>query len=535
IQKVFGYTNSETEIPNILDRIHPDDLENVMMHLNRAFTIPEVPVLVALRILNKDDHYLWLEGKITNMLNKPEIKAFVANFRDITERKVFEEQQTLLVSIINSSDDAIVSINADKNILSWNKGAEKMFGYNDKEVIGKSIYQIVPTNRYYEEEEIFGRIREGKPVNHYETQRLNKWGRLLDISLTASPIKDSKGNITGISKIARDISEKKKAEEQISNNERRFRSLLQNSNDGLSLLGVDGVMLEISQTGKKILGYDDSELIGKARFDLIHPDDLELVSQAFVDVVNDPEKTRFFEYRSLCKDGLYSWLEASCQNLLNDAAVGAIVVNFRDITERKNQEIEREQLIINLNQNNKDLRNFSFITSHNLRAPLSNLLGFTQLLEDIPIEDKTLNAIIDGFRTSTVQLNNTVNDLINILIIRDNNSIEQKEIGFDQMLSQVKNQLNYLIQEAQPDIETLFVDAPSVTFNETYLESILMNLITNAIKFRSNDRKLRIKIETQKTDEGIVLTFADNGIGFDAERQKDKVFGLYQRFHVHPN
>ncbi|MFD2520375.1 PAS domain S-box protein [Emticicia soli] len=530
IQKIFGYTNSETEIPNILDSIHPEDLENVMTYLNRAFTNPEVQVFATSRVRNKEGNYLWLEGTLTNMLHKPEIHAIIASFKDVTERRVFEEQQDF-----NSSDDAIMSINADKTILSWNKGAEKMFGYEDKEIIGKSIYQIVPANRHYEEDEILSKIQESKPVKHYETQRLNKWGRLLEISLTASPIKDSKGNITGVSKIARDISEKKKAAEQISNNERRFRSLLQNSNEGLSLMGIDGVMHEVSLTGKKILGYDDSELIGKARYDLIHPDDIELVSQAFVDVVNDPEKTRYFEYRSLCKDGQYKWLEASCLNLLNDGAVGAIVVNFRDITERKNQEIEREQLIITLNQSNNDLRNFSFITSHNLRAPLSNLLGFTQLLEDIPVEDPILKAILEGFRTSTIQLDDTLNDLIKILIVRDNSSIEQKEIGFSQIFLQVQNQLNYLIQEAKPDIETTFEHAPSVIFNETYLESILMNLMTNAIKYRAGNRKLKIKVASQKTDKGIVLTFADNGIGFDAERQKEKVFGLYQRFHDRPD
>jgi PAS domain S-box-containing protein len=535
IKKVFGYTNAENEIPNFLDNIHPEDLENVMNSLKKAFVNPEVPILLISRIRNKDGVFIWLEGSLTNMLAIPEIKAIVANFRDITERKLFEEQQELLVSIINSSEDAIISIDTNKTILTWNHGAEKIFGYTDQEVIGKSIHLIIIPSLQHEEDEIFGMIKSGQTVIHYETKRQAKNGLLIDISLTVSPIKDLRGNIIGMAKIARNISEKKKTEEKIRNNERRFRSLLQNSNDGLSLLGIDGVMLDISQTGKKILGYDESELIGQARFDLIHPDDLELVSQAFVNIVNVIEKTSNFEYRSLCKDGNYKWLEASCQNLLNDPAVGAIVVNFRDITERKHQEIEREQLIVTLNQNNNDLRNFSFITSHNLRAPLSNLLGFTQLLADIPIEDEMLNAIIDGFRTSTIQLDNTINDLIKILIIRDNNSIEQKEIGFDQMFLQVKNQLNYLIQEAQPDIETLFEDAPNVTFNETYLESILMNLMTNAIKFRANDRKLRIKIETETTDKGIMLTFADNGIGFDAERQKEKVFGLYQRFHDRPN
>lgn len=535
IHKLFGYTDSQNEIPNILDNIQPDDLENVMISLKRAFSSPGIPVYTTLRKRRKDGVYIWLEGTLTNMLHVPQLKTIVANFRDITERKIFEEQQEFMVSIINTSDDAILSIDTNKTILSWNHGAEKMFGYTDTEVIGKSIFLIIPLNRWHEEDEILRRIYTGVTVNHLETKRLTKYGSLIDVSLTVSLIKDNKGNISGVSKIIRNISDKKKAEEIITNNEKRFRSLLQNSNDGLSLLGLDGVTLEISQTGKKILGFDDNEMIGYARYDLIHPDDLELVSQAFVDVIEDPEKTRYFEYRSLCKDGNYKWLEASCLNLLNEPAVGAIVVNFRDISIRKSQEIEREQLIRTLNQNNSDLRNFSYIISHNLRAPLSNLMGFIDLLKDIPIENYMLKDIIEGFGTSTIQLDNTVNDLIKTLVIRDNNSIEQREVEFDKIFAQVKSQLTNLIQEAGPEIEVGFNLAPSVVFRETYLESILMNLMTNAIKYRDHNRKLRIKVETKKANEAIIMTFTDNGIGFDVEKQKEKVFGLYQRFHDYPN
>jgi PAS domain S-box-containing protein len=535
IQKLFGYTNGSNEIPNILDNIQADDLENVMASLKQSFSSPNKPVYITLRKRRKDGVYIWLEGTLTNMLHTPEVNAIVANFRDITERKLFEEQQEFLVSIINTSDDAILSIDTDKTILSWNQGAEKMFGYTEYEIIGQSIFMIIPPDRQHEEDEILSSIYNGVAVKHMETRRLTKNGVLIDVSLTVSLIKDNKGNVTGISKIIRDISDKKKAEEIISNKEKRFRSLLQNSNDGLSLLNIDGTILEISQTGKNIIGYDDSEMIGQARMDLIHPDDLELVSQAFVDIIEDPGKTRYFEYRTHCKDGQYKWLEASCSNLLHEPAVGAIVVNFRDITERKSQEIEREKLIAALNQNNDDLRNFSYITSHNLRAPLSNLMGFIYLLDDIPIEDPMLKAILDGFRTSTNQLNNTVDDLIKTLIIRDNNSVELKELSFTEIFTHVKTQLADLIHEARPEIVTRFNPAPNVVFKETYLENILMNLMTNAIKFRATNRKLSIVIETRKIDDTVVLTFADNGIGIDLERHKSKIFGLYQRFHERPN
>ncbi len=535
IEKLFGYSNKENEIQEVLDSIHPDDFENVIQQFRLAVDSPEVPVFVTLRKRKKDGNYVWLEGTLTNLLHKPDINVIVANFRDVTERKLFEEQQALFVSLVNSSEDAIFSQTLEGTILTWNKGATKIFGYLPEEAIGNNGSIIIPSNRLYEEGNLIDNINKGISIEHFETQLRRKDGQLIYISLTVSPIKDSKGNITGASKIARDISDKKKTEDIIKNNEKRFRSLLQNSNDGLSLLTTDGVMLEISPTGKKITGFDEDEMVGQARQDLIHPDDLEHVSRAFIDVIEDPEKTRNFEYRSLTKEGTYKWLEACCQNLLHEPAVGAIVINYRDITERKNQEIEREQLIRTLNQNNTDLRNFSYITSHNLKAPLSNLIGFIDLLKDIQIKNPTLRTIIDGFRLSTIQLDHTVNDLVKILIIRDNDSIEQKEISFNQIFSQVKSQLNNLIEEVQPVIKADFTNAPVVVFNETYLESIFLNLLTNAIKYRSYDRKLKINIKTQKTDKTIVLTFTDNGIGIDLERHQSKIFGLYQRFHDRPN
>ncbi|WP_259016636.1 PAS domain S-box protein [Emticicia fluvialis] len=534
-QKAFGFLKKHDNIELIREYLHPDDRQTAQDTLDKALANPEQPIDVILRKQAAVGGYSIIEGTFTNMLHKPEVNVVVANFKDITEQYRFKEQQALFVSIVNSSEDSILSMDLNKTILTWNPSAEKMFGFTAEEAIGQLTTIIIPDDRLHEETEILDRIRNGFPVKHYETLRKNKSGELLEISLTVSPIKDINGNITGASKIARDISDRKKSEILIRNSEKRFRSLLQNSSDGLSLLSADGIMLEISPAGKRITEFEEHEILGINLATLIHPEDIEVVSQAFLGILKDPSLTKRSEYRSLTKSGTFRWLEASFQNLLNEPAVGAVVVNYRDITDRKNQEIEREQLIKTLNQNNNDLRNFSYITSHNLKAPLSNLMGFLDLLTDIPIEDPTLSTILDGFKTSTIQLNNTVNDLVKILVIRDTSDIEQKEIGFERIFRQVASQLAPQVEEADAHIELKFQNAPTVIFNETYLESIFMNLLTNAIKYRSYDRPLKIEVATRKTDDGIVLTFADNGIGFDVERHKAKIFGLYQRFHDRPN
>lgn len=163
----------------------------------------------------------------------PSSEGLTVYLREITERKQAEITNQLLVAIVESSEDAIVSKTLKGIITSWNKGAEHTFGYTAQEVIGKPITIIIPTDRLDEEPAILQRIREGKRVEHYETIRRRKDGSLIDISLSVSPIRDQEGQIVGASKIARDISESKRAEKerlQLLENERLARSEAEEAN-----------------------------------------------------------------------------------------------------------------------------------------------------------------------------------------------------------------------------------------------------------------------------------------------------------------
>jgi PAS domain S-box-containing protein len=207
----------------------------------------------------------------------------------------------------------------------------------------------------------------------------------------------------------------------------------------------------------------------------------------------------------------------------------------RDITDEKKQEKEKEQLIRELTQNNKDLKQFSYITSHNLRAPLSNLTGLLNLLEDIPVENQELKEILNGFNKSTHLLNDTINDLVKVIIIKDNPSIQKEAVLIKEIFENVFSQLNFQIELYKPIIKLNFEKVSIININKAYIESILLNLLTNAIKYKSESRKLKITITTREIDNTVVLIFTDNGIGIDLERNKDKVFGLYQRFHNYPD
>lgn len=143
------------------------------------------------------------------------VHGVILVFRSIAERRRAEIVQGRLAAIVQSSQDAIVSKNLDGEILSWNEGAEHLFGYTADEVVGKSITLIIPPDRQHEEQMILDRLRQGQRVEHYETVRLTKDGRHVDVSLTISPVRDSEGRIIGASKIGRDITARKRTEQRL--------------------------------------------------------------------------------------------------------------------------------------------------------------------------------------------------------------------------------------------------------------------------------------------------------------------------------
>jgi len=152
---------------------------------------------------------------VSNVYQAGDQKVIQCNVRDITERKKAEVVANRLAAIVESSDDAIIGKDLHSIITSWNRGAEKVFGYTASEMVGTSIVRLIPPDRQNEEEHILGKIRRGDSVEHFETLRQTKDGRLIHVSVTASPIKDAAGKVIGVSKVARDISDRKAVEERI--------------------------------------------------------------------------------------------------------------------------------------------------------------------------------------------------------------------------------------------------------------------------------------------------------------------------------
>lgn len=214
-ERISGYSPKEAMHKSIFNFMHPDEYEKVQDFLKESLNSPGIPMQNQFRVIHKEGYTIWIEGTIVNLLENKNIGAFIVNYREITNRKKFEEEQAFTASIVNSSDDGIISKNVEGIITSWNLGAEKILGYTAAETIGRHISMLVPFELRSEHKKILETVRNGNSVDHYETQRKKKGEEIIDVSLTISPIRDTLGNIVGASKIMRDITERKKFENDL--------------------------------------------------------------------------------------------------------------------------------------------------------------------------------------------------------------------------------------------------------------------------------------------------------------------------------
>ncbi|HYH84090.1 MAG TPA: PAS domain S-box protein [Pyrinomonadaceae bacterium] len=248
-----------------------------------------------------------------------------------------------LAAIVESAEDAIVSKTLEGVITTWNKGAEKIFGYTAEEAVGKPVMMLIPPGHYDEEPSILARIKAGERVEHYETVRVRKDGRLIKVALTVSPIRDAGGKIIGASKIARDITNLKRAEQALSESEEKYRSLLENANDMVYSHDLQGNYLTINRACEKVTGYTREELLGGLNIaQVVVPEHLELAKRMTEMKLRDPSPT-VYEIDILTKDGRRLTLEVSTRISKRDGQDPIIEGIARDITDRKRSELEREE------------------------------------------------------------------------------------------------------------------------------------------------------------------------------------------------
>ncbi len=461
------------------------------------------------------------------------ITRIYGTFQDITIWVEEQKKMAYLASnfnqIMDTSIDIISIVNEAGEFVMLSKSAEDIWGYKREQAIGKKALDFIIEEDWIKVQGIIEQLKSGIKIANFENRSRAKDGRIITISWSASTDPTTKLRYA----IGRDISARVASEAQM----KLLQSVITNSTDAVIITEA----LPIDQPGPKIIyvnnaftkmtGYAAEEVLGKTPRILQGPEsDKNQLAFLKKSLANwEPCEIEIINYK---KSGEPFWINFSVVPVAReDGLFTHWIAIERDITQKKKEESEKTKLINELVQNNKDLKQFSYITSHNLRAPVTNLMALLKLFNWSDIQEEQNRILLESFEKSTNQLNDTINDLLKILIVKEQAEIATTVISLSEVLNSSLLAFTSLLSELDVSLNINFDEAPIIHFNKEYLESIFINLISNALKYNLKGRKPVIDI-TSKTISGFVqMSIKDNGIGIDLEKNKDKIFKLFQTFH----
>ncbi|HEX4769288.1 MAG TPA: PAS domain S-box protein [Bryobacteraceae bacterium] len=443
---------------------------------------------------------------------------------DITERKRAERAPRLLSAIIDSSDDAIISKDLTGVITSWNKSAERLFGYTAEEAIGQTVANLlIPEDRQQEEPNILARLARGERVDHFETVRRRKDGSLIDISLTISPVKNAHGVIVGASKIARDISESKRIQSALLESEARFRQLAETMPQIVWTAQPDGIVDYYNERWFQFTGFGRTELPDAGWERILHPDDLPRTRESWQAAVHSGQPYNN-EYRLLDQpENRWRWFIARAVPVRNLS--GNIVKWFGTCTDIDEQKHVQEEL----RRANEDLEQFAFSASHDLQEPLRSIKIYSELLI------KRHSGKLDGdalkfmrfLRAGATRMETLVRDLLTYTQVTKFGKPADIVNANEPFKTALAN-LSGAVVESGAQITS--GPLPSLPVHGMHLQQLFQNLIGNAIKYRSPERPPIVHVEASRQNGYWTFSVTDNGIGIDPE-YKENIFGLFRRLH----
>jgi PAS domain S-box-containing protein len=446
-----------------------------------------------------------------------EIVGVVLVFRDCSEERQLAEAQARLASIIDSSSDAIVSRDLSNKITTWNAAAERMFGIKAEETIGIITPNFVPPEVQEEALRTLERAVREEEVGHYETVRLAKDGRRVNVSIAISPVKNAAGEVVGTSTIYRDISDRVRAEVERD----RFFDL---SLDLMCISSADGYFKRVNPAFSAVLGWTTEELLTKPYTDFVHPDDLDETLKEVGRQVQRGETVFSFENRYRHKDG--SWRVLNWKSVPQPG--GLMYAAARDVTEFNKMVNSLNEAKAEAERANAAKSDFLSNMSHELRTPLNAVIGFAQLLDMRTTSPETREASQSILKAGRhlLTLISEILDLARIEAGKLTLSVESVPVG---------EVLEHAVELVRPIAEAkgihIAIEADvcrdlHVVSDRQRLVQVLLNLLTNATKYNRLNGQVVVRCVAGEGTHRIEV--ADTGLGIDDSGQA-RLFQAFER------
>jgi len=496
-----------------------------------------------IRNKRKDGSYYWVRTTIVPFIdeqtNKP--KQFIAIRTDITAQleafnRIIESNERFEY-VTKATSDAIWDWNLVTGEFYRGAGFENLFGRKaldaNKEPMDWNT--IHPNDLKQVKASVEKALASNADNWENEYRFLKSDGKYAYVNDKAIIIRNDKGRAIRMIGAMQDVTQRKLELEQL----RLLESVVTHTTDMVIITKAEPVdapgpkIVYVNEAFTRTTGYSAAEVIGQSPRILQGPNSDKTVLAHLGQKLRKWESCEV-ELINYKKNGEEFWINFVVVPVAN--AKGWFthwIAVERDVTERKKAEKEKEQLIKELTRSNTELKQFSYMTSHNMRAPLTNLLAIFDILDTSTISNADTLELIQALKISTHQLNDTLNDIIKVLIIKENTNLPTEKVHFANNLQKVVESISYMIDENKVSVMADFSAAPEVLFNKSYLESILLNLLTNAIKYAHPDRRPIIKLKSELIDGNVQLMISDNGLGFNLDKVSSRIFGLHQRFHNH--
>ncbi len=539
---MLGYAEDDlTPTPeDCLSLMHPEDRIVFLEHISsRVISDPEHPENMLVRYHHKNGSIVWVNcvfSVIDNDSNRKPLRV-VGIHINVTLQKEAEHQLRKNKELINKTNMSVKlggwEIDVLSNRAEWTRITKRLYGvpfeYQPMPYEICTLYKK-PEHRALITNAVNRALKTGEGFD-YDVVMLTADGREVWVRVTGhAEFQD--GRCVKLFGILQDIDDSQRTRQSLKRSEDRFKKAFENSPIGMALVSPDGRWLKVNQGLLSSLGYTAQELMQRTFQDITHPDDLHTDLEYVGQLLRGEIHHYQMEKRYFHKNGSIIWALLSVSLVRDDDGEPIhFVSQIQDITEKK---LKDEQIIASLDlvqKQNDRLLNFAYIVSHNLRTHAGNFQSLINLVNDPTTEPEEKEYYLKLLQTVSVQLDETILNLNDVVSIQTNTNLKKVPVSLDEYINKTLNVLTGDIERYDVLIDNRVKPGTEVNYHPAYLESILLNFVTNSIRYRNNNTRPEIHIDFERMGEGGILSISDNGIGIDMKRHGENLFGMYKTFH----